>query len=233
MAAHGKQFTLFVSIGPNPWKVTMLLHELGLGDSYELIYLNQAKGQTKDESHTKYNPNGRVPTLIDHSNNDFVVWESGAILEYLVEKYDTQRKVSFEKLEEKIQAQQYLFFQMSGQGPYFGQAVWFWKYHPERIPSAVTRYVNEIERVLSVMEKALDGKDYLVANKFSYADISFTVWWPVVDWMSTEYSELQGWKERYPNVARWNEAIRERPAIAAALKAREEFTAAAQAAQAN
>ena len=115
MAAHGKQFTLFASLGPNPWKVTALLHELGMEDSYEIVYLNQPKGETKDERHTKYNPNGRVPTLIDHSNGDFVVWESGAILEYLVEKYDTERKVSFAKLEEKIQAQQYLFFQMSGE----------------------------------------------------------------------------------------------------------------------
>lgn len=121
MAAHGKQFTLFASFGPNPWKITILLHELGMKDSYEIVYLNQPKGGTKDESHTKYNPNGRVPTLIDHFNGDFVIWESGAILEYLVEKYDTERKVSFAKLEEKIQAQQYLFFQTSGE--YLGTAI--------------------------------------------------------------------------------------------------------------
>lgn len=192
-------------------------------DSYQIVYLDQPKGETKLESHTKYNPNGRVPTLIDHSNNDFVVWESGAILEYLVEKYDTERKLSFAKLEEKIQAQQYLFFQASGQGPYFGQAIWFWKYHSERIPSALERYTKEMERVLSVVNKILEGKDYLVANKFSYADISFLVWWPLVDWMSTEVPELQGWRERYPNVARWDKSIRERPAIAAALKERDTY----------
>ncbi|KAF8418943.1 glutathione S-transferase [Tirmania nivea] len=225
MAAHGKQFTLFASIGPNPWKVTILLHELGMEDSYEIVYLDQGKGETKSDRHTKYNLNGRVPTLIDHSNGDFVVWESGAILEYLVEKYDTERKVSFAKLEEKIQAQQYLFFQTSGQGPYFGQAIWFWKFHAERIPSAVERYTKEIERVVSVVDKILEGKNYLVANKFSYADISFLVWWPVIDWMSSEILELQGWRERYPNVARWDKAIRERPAVAAALKEKEAYTA--------
>lgn len=112
---HGKQFSLFASLGPNPWKVVILFHELGLGDKYEIILLNQPKGEVKSERHTKHNPNGRVPTLIDHSNNDFTVWESGAILEYLVEKYDTERKVSFSKLEDKIQAQQWLFFQTSGE----------------------------------------------------------------------------------------------------------------------
>lgn len=216
--SHGKQFTLFASLGPNPWKVTMLLHELGLGDSYNLVLLNQPKGEVKSEKHTKHNPNGRVPTLIDHSNNDFTVWESGAILEYIVEKYDTQRKVSFEKLEEKILAQQYLFFQTSGQGPYFGQAVWFAKYHGERIPSAVTRYVNEIHRVLSVLETILTGKTWLVAEKFSYADLAFAVWFPAVDWITPEAPELQGWREKYPNVAKWLQAIRERPGVAAALK---------------
>jgi len=217
-ASHGKQFTLFASLGPNPWKVTYLLHEMGLADSYELVLLNQAKGEVKSERHTKHNPNGRVPTLIDHSNNDFTVWESGAILEYLVEKYDTERKVSFEKLEEKILAQQYLFFQMSGQGPYFGQAVWFAKYHPERIPSAVTRYANEIHRVLGVLETILTGKTWLVAEKFSYADIAFAVWLPAVDWITPEVPELEGWREKYPNVARWLEAINARPGVAAALK---------------
>lgn len=94
-----------------------------------------------------------------------------------------------------------------------------------KIPSAVERYTKEIERIVSVVDKILEGKDYLVANKFSYADISFLVWWPIVDWMSSELPELQGWREKYPNVARWDKAIRERPAIAAALKERDTYRA--------
>ena len=94
-----------------------------------------------------------------------------------------------------------------------------------KIPSAVERYTKEIERVTSVVDKILEGKDYLVANKFSYADISFLVWWPILDWMSSEVPELQGWREKYPNVSRWDKAIRERPAIAAALKERETYKA--------
>lgn len=109
----------------------IILEELGL--DYEPIYIDTSSGDQKKESHTKYNPNGRIPTLIDHKNNDFVVWyvhvrfaecphtdshyrESCAIIEYLVEKYDSERKISFDKFEERIQLLQWLFFQSSGQG---------------------------------------------------------------------------------------------------------------------
>lgn len=92
-----------------------------------------------------------------------------------------------------------------------------------QIPSAIERYAKEIERVLSVVDKILEGKEYLVANKFSYADISFVVWWPVIDLVSAGAPELQGWRERYPNVARWDKAITERPAVIAALKERDAY----------
>lgn len=120
--------------------------------------------------------------------------------------------------------------------------MWFWKFHPERvssnldarhiyniadfsippqIPSALDRYVNEIHRVNGVLETILNGKDFLVDNKFSYADISFTVWYPLLDWMSSEVPELQGWREKYPNVARWQKTIRERPSVIAAFSEKE------------
>ena len=109
---HGKQFTLFTHMGPNPWKITFLLHELGLGDQYHGILLEG--DEVREPRFTKYNPNGRAPALIDHANNDFAIWESGAIMEYIVQKYDTEHKFSFESFEERMEALQYLMLQMSG-----------------------------------------------------------------------------------------------------------------------
>lgn len=73
----------------------------------------------KKKPYTDLNPNGRMPTLIDHSNNDFVIWESGAIILYLVGKYDKEHKISFEDFEQTMIANQYLMFQMSGSSPPF------------------------------------------------------------------------------------------------------------------
>lgn len=87
----------------------------------------------------------------------------------------------------------------------------------------MTRYVKEMDRVISVLEQILTGKDYLVANKYSYADLAFTVWWPAVDILATEAPEIENWREKYPNVARWDKAIRDRPAVAAAFKTKQSF----------
>ena len=91
-----------------------MLEELGL--SYESIYLDFSKGEQKGPEHTKYNPNGRIPTLIDHHNGDFAIWESDAILLYLVERYDKEKKLTVTDEKEKFQLIQWLFFQASGQG---------------------------------------------------------------------------------------------------------------------
>ena len=99
--------------------------------------------------------------------------ESDAILLYLADKYDTERKLSVGDGEEKFQQLQWLFFQASGQGPYYGQAAWFSFFHSEKIPSAVDRYKKEIVRVLSVLESVLSKQEWLVGGKFTIADLSF------------------------------------------------------------
>ncbi|PSS08895.1 hypothetical protein PHLCEN_2v3385 [Hermanssonia centrifuga] len=169
--SHGKQFTLYSHlIGPNGWKVAVVLAELGL--TYETIYLEFEDGEHKAPSFTKFNPNGRIPVLIDHKNNDFVLWESDAILLYLSEKYDPERKVSVTVAEQQSQVIQWLFFQASGQGPYYGQAFWF-KHLSETIPSALERYQKEIIRVLGVLESVLSKSEWLVGGKCTIADLSF------------------------------------------------------------
>ncbi|OSX60520.1 hypothetical protein POSPLADRAFT_1040621 [Postia placenta MAD-698-R-SB12] len=173
--SHSKQFTLYTHHrGPNGWKVAFVLKELGL--TYESIYLDFLKNEHKAPEFTKYNPNGRIPALIDHHNNDFVVWESNAIILYLTEKYDTAHRISASTLEDKTIELQWLFFQASGQGPYFGQATWFTFAHPEKVPSAVERYQKETARVIGVLESVLSKQEWLVGDKYSIADISFIPW---------------------------------------------------------
>ncbi|CCL99911.1 uncharacterized protein FIBRA_01936 [Fibroporia radiculosa] len=173
--SHGKHFTLFTaSIWPNGWKVIFVLRELGL--DFEPIYLDLMKNEQKSPEHVTHNPNGRIPTLIDHKNDDFVVWESCAIMTYLVEKYDTSHTISVSDAGEKILQLQWLFFQASGQGPYFGQAGWFSMFHPEKLPSAIERYQKETLRVFGVLEGVLSQQAWLVGGKCTIADFAFIPW---------------------------------------------------------
>ncbi|KAI5845652.1 glutathione S-transferase C-terminal-like protein [Morchella snyderi] len=205
---HGKQFTLFVSAGPNPWKVVIILEELGL--TYKTVVVDVTKGENKGPEYTKVNPNGRTPALIDHFNNDFTIWESGAIMLYLVGKYDKEHNISFADFDSTAIANQYLMFQMSGQGPYMGQLGWFLRYHQEKIPSAVERYRAETMRIMGVLEKVLEGKQYLVDDKLSYADLAFVPYQWVADFFKPE---LDGWRNEFPTLAAWNDKLEARDSV--------------------
>ncbi|MBW0495363.1 hypothetical protein O181_035078 [Austropuccinia psidii MF-1] len=188
--------------------VAYLLEELGL--TYESIYFDFQKGEHKAESYTKYNPNGRIPTIIDHKNNDFVLWESNAILEYIAYTYDKDHKFVVKDPLEKYKQLQWLFFQASGQGPYFGQAFWFATHHPEKIPSAIERYMNETKRVLGVLESVLSKQEWLVGNKYTIADLSFVPWNNAAFHAIVKDSDIA---KTYPGVDKWMKKISERPAI--------------------
>ncbi|EPQ52910.1 glutathione S-transferase [Gloeophyllum trabeum ATCC 11539] len=207
--SHGKQFTLYTHKGgPNGWKVAFFLSELGL--TYESIYLDFDKKEQKSSPHIDLNPNGRIPTIIDHKNGDFVLWESNAILTYLADKYDPEHKFSASAEEDKYKQLQWLFFQSSGQGPYFGQAAWFTWYHPEKVPSAVERYQNEIKRVLGVLDGQLATREWLVGGKYSIADLSFISWTNVgVNALLQDYDL----SKENPHVDAWLKKMLARPAI--------------------
>ena len=98
-------------------------------------------------------------------------------------------------------ASQWLFFQASGQGPYYGQLAWFTNYHPEKIPSAVERYKNEVNRVCRVLDTWLADKKWLVGEKMSYTDLSFVTWQKGV-------SKFEG-VEAFPNLQRWMDRMRQ------------------------
>ncbi|GJE97875.1 glutathione S-transferase [Phanerochaete sordida] len=213
--SHGKQFTLYShKKGPNGWKVAFVLEELGL--TYETIYLDFQAKEHKAPEHTKYNPNGRIPTIIDHHNNDYVLWESDAILYYLVEKYDPEHKVSVTDEGDKFHQLQWLFYQSSGQGPYFGQAAWFTFYHHEQLPSAQERYKGEIKRVFSVLESVLSKQEWLVGGKTTIADLSFIPW---NDFAVPGIVDIDFAKE-YPATAAWHKKLVEREAVKKVLAIR-------------
>ncbi|RPD63378.1 glutathione S-transferase C-terminal-like protein [Lentinus tigrinus ALCF2SS1-6] len=219
--SHDQQFTLYTHArGPNGWKVAFVLEELGL--SYHSIYLDFDKKEQKAPEHTQYNPNGRIPTLIDHHNGDFVIWESNAIILYLVDKYDREAKISVTDEKDKYTLLQWLFFQASGQGPYYGQAFWFTYAHPEKVPSAVERYENEILRVLGVLDGVLakEPSGWLVGGKCTVADLSFVPW----DLLALTL----GFKDRtdvdvaktYPAFYAWHQKLLKRESVAKLLEVR-------------
>ncbi|KAI0174447.1 thioredoxin-like protein [Pestalotiopsis sp. NC0098] len=124
---------------PNPWKVVIILEELKLPYKIHKLELTEVKS----DDYVKLNPNGRLPTILD-SNTGITLWESGAIIAYLIDHYDKNGDISFDTTPEKYLTKQWLAFQISGQGPYYGQAIWFARFHPEKLPSAIDRYVNEV-----------------------------------------------------------------------------------------
>ncbi|PQE10378.1 glutathione S-transferase protein [Rutstroemia sp. NJR-2017a WRK4] len=177
------------------------------------------------------NPNGRAPgtltsvlpsivtidsqrlAIID-PNTDLTLWESGAIMQYLVKQYDTDKKLTCEKLQDEHLINQWLMFQMSGQGPYFGQCGWFNILHSEKIPSAIERYNTEVARILGVLERSLEGKQWLVGNKFTFADLSFAPWNDRIDTLFSypPCSYEDNLIRKFPNVDAWHKRITERPA---------------------
>ncbi|KAH0592337.1 hypothetical protein MHUMG1_09950 [Metarhizium humberi] len=204
--------------GPNPPKVAIVLEELGL--PYEAVVVPLA--DVKKPEYLAVNPNGRLPAIHD-PNTNITLWESGAIVEYLVEKYDASHKISFPAgSPESYEARQFLYFQASGQGPYYGQAAWFKKFHHENLPSALDRYVKEVQRVTGVLEKVLSekkvspGQDgpWLVGGKCSVADLAFISWQNVIGIIfdKTDYN-LEG----YPHVKAWQDRMFARPAVQAGL----------------
>ncbi|KAI0081360.1 glutathione S-transferase C-terminal-like protein [Panus rudis PR-1116 ss-1] len=211
--SHGKQFTLYSHHGgPNGWKVAFLLEELAL--TYETKYLDFPAGEHKAAEYLKINPNGRIPALVDHKNDDYTIWESDAILLYLVDKYDTEKKFTVTEEGDKYHLIQWLFFQASGQGPYYGQATHFMKYHPERVQSAIDRYKDEVRRVLGVLETVLSKQEWLVGGKYTIADLSFVSWNVALSGATfTKEDPSFNWKKEYPSVAKWHDTMRERLAM--------------------
>lgn len=200
--------------GPNPWKVIVILEELQLPYEIQSIRFEDIK----KPPFIDINPNGRAPAIID-PNTKLTLWESGAIILYLIEKYDTEKKLTYESFPERQLLNQWLMFQMSGQGPYYGQCAWFNVLHPEKLPSAQERYNNEVKRVLGVLEKCLTGKQWLVGDKCTFADLAFVTW-------NERLGMLLGAPgskplEEFPNVEAWHNRMAARDSFKKSLQSRD------------
>ncbi|OAA56506.1 Glutathione S-transferase [Cordyceps fumosorosea ARSEF 2679] len=209
---HGKfmpQFNSRPSYGPNPKKVNIILEELSV--PYKLIVIENPK----DEEYRKINPNGRLPAIIDPNNDSLTLWESGAIAEYLVETYDKENKINATAGADKWHLKQFLLFQMSGQGPYYGQGVWFHKSHGEDVPSAKKRYLEQMERVWSVLDDLLKGQEYLLGSKLTYVDLCFVPWEFVAHNFLGEELKAAGYnaEKKYPNYWAWYQRLLARPSV--------------------
>lgn len=191
--------------GPNPWKVAIILEELGL--SYETRFINFT--EVKQEPFIKLNPNGRLP-VIEDPNKGITLFESGAILEYLIENYDPEMKLQYTDLSQRYESKAWLHFQMSGQGPYYGQASWFTNFAPERIDFAVERYGNEIRRVTSVLNNVLKHREWLVGDKCTYVDLAFMPW---QRWAKRYATNPESLDDEFPHAASWFKRLSERPSV--------------------
>ncbi|WYZ38319.1 hypothetical protein EsH8_III_000233 [Colletotrichum jinshuiense] len=191
------------SAGPNPWKVIFILEELGLPYELKVVHASTVKLPPL----TDLNPNGRVP-VIEDPNRDLVLWESGAVITYLVQEYDKDHTLTYAGGNEIHHLNQWLYFQTSGQGPYYGQAAWFKIHHPEHVQSAIDRYVNEIQRVLGVLNRSLEGKEWLVGDKMTFADMAFVPYNSLLHLVSGCQPD-EALKD-YPNVDAWHKRMSSR-----------------------
>lgn len=195
---------------PNPAKVSLFLEETGL--PYEVVPVDTSKGQQHTPAFRAINPNGKVPAIVDTDGpggKEARVFDSTAILLYLGEK--TGRYLGTPA--DKPELLSWLLFIASGLGPFSGQAVHFQYAAPEGMPYAVNRYRREIERHYKVLDDHLAGRDFIVGNEYTIADMS--AW----GWLDRAPRVMKGEENplaAYPNIQRWFKAIDARPAVARA-----------------
>ena len=187
-----------------------MLEECGL--PYVVHPVDISKGEQFTGEFLKISPNNRMPAIVDPDGpggRPISVFESGAILQYLGRKtgkfYPRDERA-------RVAVEEWLFWQMGGLGPMAGQAVHFRRYAPEPIPYAVARYTDEVNRLYGVMNARLSTHDYL-AGRYSIADIACVGW--------VRLAERQGQDlAQFPNLQRWFEAVRARPAVKRAFAIR-------------
>ncbi len=190
---------LYTASTPNGWKASVTLEELEL--SYETHPVNLSEGEQRQDWFLKLNPNGRIPVIVDRDEGNFPVFETGAIMIYLAEK--TGRLLPSDA-KGRSRVIQWLMFQMGGIGPMMGQANVFFRYFPEKLQPAIDRYQNETRRLLEVLERRLGESEWL-ADEYSIADIANWCWVRTYKWSGVSADGL-------PNLKRWRDALRERPA---------------------
>ncbi len=159
-----------------------------------------------DPKFLEISPNNKIPAIVDRDNG-YSMFESGAILIYLADKTGRLLPPTDDYLR-RMDVMQWLMFQMGNVGPFFGQTHHFNRFAKEKIPYAIERYVNETKRLYGVMDKRLTAVEYLAGDDYTIADVATWPWVSRFDWHG-----LDDGLNDYPNVKRWYEAIRVRPAV--------------------
>ena len=190
---------------PNGRKVSIALEEYNIPYTVKPIVMK--KLEQKEPWFLKINPNGRIPAIVDRANGDFAVFESGAILWYLVEMIDAP---FLKDVKKRSTVMQWLMFQMGGVGPMQGQANVFHRYFPEKIPSVIARYQNEATLLYGVMDGRLAEVEFL-AGDYSIADMATYPWVAQHDWSGVDLAQFK-------NLSRWFDTLSARPAVQAGMK---------------
>ena len=193
---------LYTANTPNGVKVTIAMEEMG--EAYNLNVLNLGEQDQKKPEFLKINPNGRIPAMVDKvDGKDIRVFESGAVLLYLAEKFG---KLLPSDPAGRIDAIAWTYFQTGGIGPMMGQAGYFKRNFPDFKPG-FDRFFKESERLVSVMEDSLQNSDYLVGNDITIADIMQIGW---ID-RGPGYFGLD--LSKFPAVTAWRDRMLARPAV--------------------
>lgn len=193
---------------PNGHKITMFLEETEL--EYQIKPVNISIGDQFKPDFLAISPNNRMPALVDRAPSaggaPVSVFESGAMLLYLAEKTGRFLPAATSA---RFDVLQWLFWQMGGLGPMLGQNHHFTVYAPERIPYATERYVNETARLYGVLDRSLAKREFVGGDQYTIADMACYPW-------IVPYERQKQSLEDFPNVKRWFEETRERPATVAA-----------------
>ena len=188
---------LYTSPTPNGRKISILLEELNA--EYETILVDLSKKEQFKKEFSKLSPTNKIPVIVDTENNQRI-FESGAILIYLAQKYN-----KFLDNENYWEIMQWLILQVAYVGPMLGQAHQYLFYHRGKSKFAEEKTKGYVEHVYSILEKQLMDREYIV-NDYSIADIAI---WPWVDRCERHEVKL----EDYPNIKRWYDKISIRPAV--------------------
>ncbi len=207
---------LYYAATPNGLKLTIYLEEAGL--DYRLIRVNLGKGEQFKPEYLAISPNNKIPALVDHAPADggapLSMFESGAMLQYLAEKTGFGLPKAPRA---RLEALQWLAWQISGLGPMAGQIGHFNIYAPETVPYAIDRYTREVARLYGVLDRQLAGRDF-IAGEFSIADIACYPW--IVPHAAHGQQLAQ-----FPHLQRWFDAMRARPAVVKAYQGVEDVYA--------
>ena len=190
---------------PNGRKASIMLEECALPYRVHPINIGKNVDQFMPQF-VKINPNSKIPAIVDSEGPDgrpIAVFESGAILIYLAEKTG---KLMPKDPHARMEAIQWLMFQMGGVGPMFGQVHHFLRAAPEKVPYAIERYTKETRRLYGVLDGHLKSSAYL-AGEYSIADIATYPWVARPEWHQVDLKD-------FPDVKRWYDAIGARPAVA-------------------